>query len=215
MKIVEELIEENKGLIFDIVSKYSSYKSAEDLFQAGCVGIIEAYKNFDHTRGVKFTTYAYPYIFGEINKLALQDHSIKLSRDMYRLKAKIEKARGYLSQMLMRRPSSKELSEYLEVSEDILNSLINYKDPFSMDDLVKDDLSLHELISSKDIDYDTLITLKVELESLEEPERTIMFKRYFEDLTQSEVANLIGTTQVDISRKEKKALLKLRKTFTT
>ena len=91
---------------------------------------------------------------------------------------------------------------------------MNYNgDGISLDEYYLDDLSLYDVISSGEVDYNTLIFLKNEIESLEEPERTIMFDRYFNDMTQSEIAGNLGLSQVDVSRREKKVLVKLRKTF--
>lgn len=210
MESIEELIIKNKNLIYDIVSNYPSYKSKEDLFQAGCMGMIEAYNNFDESKGCKFTTYAYPYIFGEINKFVKEDHNIKLSREMSRLKSQIEKARIYLTQNLMEEPSIKQLSDFMKMDEELISQILNYGDTYSIDQTVGEDLSLHEIIPDRNIDYNVLLALKEEIEKLEEPERTIMYKRYYEDLTQTEIASIIGLSQVDISRREKKVLTKIR-----
>ncbi len=213
MKSIDEIIMENKNLIYDIVNNYPSYKSKEDLFQAGCIGIIEAYKNFDSNRGCKFTSYAYPYIYGEINKCVKDDHNIKMGRSMSSLKSKIEKARCHLTQYLMHEPSLKELSDFLEMDEYSVGQVLNYSDTYSIDEVVCDDLSLHEVIGDKELDLDSLLYLKSIIENLEEPERTIMFKRYYEDQTQTEVASLTGLSQVDVSRREKKVLSKIRKAY--
>ena len=82
-----------------------------------------------------------------------------------------------------------------------------------MDEMYKEDLSMHEMVPDNETDYNTLIALKTEIENLNEPEKTIMIKRYYEDLTQTEIAKELGLSQVDISRKESKVLTKLRKTF--
>lgn len=213
MENVSEIIMQNKSLIYDIVGNYPYYKDKEDLFQAGCIGLIEAYRNFDSSRGCKFTSYAYPYIFGEVNKCVKNDHNIKLSKQMSSLRSKIIKAKGYLAQILMHEPSIREISDYLEVEEDLVGSVLNYGDSLSMDEVVGDDLSLHDVISSKGYDLDSLLYLKEFFENLEEPERTIMYKRYFEDLTQSEISNIIGISQVDVSRREKKVLSRIRKNY--
>lgn len=211
MKTVEELILDNKNLIYDIVNNYPYYRNKEDLFQAGCLGMLEAYKNFDKTRGCKFTTYAYPYILGEINKCVKEDHNIKLSRDMQKLKSKIEKTKVYLTQYLESEPTAKQISDFLEIDEYVINQILNYNDTFSIDEIIGDDMSMHEIIPSKNIDYDTLFALKEEIENLNEPEKTIMLKRYYEDLTQTQIARILGISQVDVSRKEKKVLQKIRK----
>ena len=175
---------------------------------------MEAYKNYDDSRGVKFTTFAYPYILGRISEYVRGNHTVRLSRDMMRTKRKLDKAKIYLSQELMREPTDLELSEYLNIPLENLNILINYKgDGISLDEPYLNDLSLYDIISNYDIDYDNLIFLKEEFESLDEPERTIMFQRYFEDMTQSEVASNLGLTQAHVSRSENKVLTKLRKTF--
>ena len=210
---IEEIISLNKNLIYGIVSDYPYYKDKEDLFQVGCIGLIEAYKNFNPERGCKFTSYAYPYIFGEINKYVKNDHNIKLSKQMSSLKTKIIKAKIYMTQILMHEPSISELANYLEISEDVVESILDYKDSLSMDEVIADDLSLYEVIGGKDYDLDSLVQLKTIFENLEEPERTIMYKRYYEDLTQTEISNLIGISQVDVSRREKKVLTKIRKNF--
>lgn len=213
MEEITKLLVENENLIYSVASKFTKYKDKEDLFQAGCVGMIEAYKNYDKTKGTKFTTYAYPYIFGEINKYVREDHTIKLSKDMQKLKTKIETAKNILSQKLMHVPNIKELSSYLEIEEEIINSVINYNDPYSIDKEIDEDTSMHEIIPDKIIDYDSLIALKTEIEYLEEPERTIMIERYYNDITQTELSKRLGLSQVDISRREKKVLTKLKKTF--
>lgn len=213
MEEISEIILNNESFIYSIANRFAKYKNKEDLFQAGCIGMIEAYKNYDKSRNVKFTSYAYKYIYGEMSKFVREDHTIKLSKDMSKLKNKIEIVRNHLTQNFMRFPTIKELSDYLEIEEETIEQILNYKDPFSIDEIVKEDLQLHELIPDKQTDYDALITLKDEIEKLNEPERTIMLERYFEDLTQTEIAKNLGLSQVDVSRKEKKVLTKLRQTI--
>ena len=92
--------------------------------------------------------------------------------------------------------------------------LVSYNgDGYSLDETYFDDLSLYDVLADNEIDYDTLVFLKSEIEALPEPDRTIMIKRYYEDMTQSEIAKNLGLNQVDISRREKKTLVKFRKTF--
>ncbi len=213
MEEISEIILNNESFIYSIANRFAKYKNKEDLFQAGCIGMIEAYKNYDKSRNVKFTSYAYKYIYGEMSKFVREDHTIKLSKDMSKLKNKIEIVRNHLTQNFMRFPTIKELSDYLEIEEETIEQILNHKDPFSIDEIVKEDLQLHELIPDKQTDYDALITLKDEIEKLNEPERTIMLERYFEDLTQTEIAKNLGLSQVDVSRKEKKVLTKLRQTI--
>lgn len=212
MEPLKEVIIKNSNLIYSIANKFN-YNDIDDLFQVGCIGMIEAYKNFDESRGVKFTTFSYPYILGKITEFIRENHTVKLSRDMARAKRKLEKAKTYLSQELMKEPTNEEISNYLNIPLENVNILMNYKgEGLSLDEFYLDDLSLYDVIGS-DHNYDNLIFLKQQFESLEEPERTIMYYRYFEDMTQSEVADSLGLSQVNVSRKEKKVLTKLRKTF--
>ena len=213
MKEITDLLIENENLKYSIASRYTKYKDKEDLFQAGCVGMIEAYKNYDKTKGTKFTTYAYPYIAGEISKYVREDHTIKMSKDMHKLKMKIENARSILSQKLMHNPSVKELSDYLEIDDEIINNLLKFNDPLSIDEKVADNISVYDVIADKCVDYNTLIALKTEIDCLDEPERTIMIERYYNDITQTQLSNILGISQVDISRKEKKVLTKFKKMF--
>lgn len=213
MKDITNIILENESFIYSIASKFAGYKDKEDLFQAGCIGMIKAYNNFDLSYGVKFTTYAYQYVYGEIREFVNNDHNIKLNRDMSRLRGKIEEAKNYLIQYLSRVPSSKDLSDYLEIDEDLICQILNYKETYSMDMTVQDDLSLNEVIPDKCDDVDVLITLKWEIEKLDEPDRTIMKQKFFEDMTQSQIAYNLGLSQVDVSRREKKVLSKIRKSF--
>lgn len=212
MKPLKEIIIENSNLIYSIANKFGT-RDIDDLFQAGCIGMMEAYEKFDISRGVKFTSFAYPYIVGRISEFVRENHTIKLSRDMMRAKRKVDKAKIYLTQELMREPTDDEISNYLNIPLENLIMLMNYNgDGYSLDEPYLDDLSLYNVISNGEIN-DELLFLKEEIDSLDEPERTIIYERYFADMTQNEVANNLGLSQVNVSRKEKKVLSKLRKTF--
>ena len=212
MKPLKEIIIENSNLIYSIANKFGT-RDIDDLFQAGCIGMMEAYEKFDISRGVKFTSFAYPYIVGRISEFVRENHTIKLSRDMIRAKRQIDKAKIYLTQELMREPTDDEISNYLNIPLENLIMLMNYNgDGYSLDEPYLDDLSLYNVISNGEIN-DELLFLKEEIDSLDEPERTIIYERYFADMTQNEVANNLGLSQVNVSRKEKKVLSKLRKTF--
>lgn len=111
----------------------------------------------------------------------------------------------------MKIPTNEEISNFLSLPPELISKIESYQiSCTSLDELTGDELSKHEIIGDKFRDNDYLIALKEELENLEEPERTIMKERYFEDLTQAEVAKNLGITQVDVSRKERKTLIKLR-----
>lgn len=212
MKELTELILENEKLIYKAVNRFPYYRDKEDLYQAGCKGMQDAYRTYDPNKGAKFTSHAYRYILGEMMNVVNRDRCVKVSREVTRLNNQIEKAKSLLAQKLMREPTITELSDYLEVPEYYLAEAINSNvTSQSIDSTVGDtNMMLHEVISSKEIDIDTLLYLKTELENLNEPERTIMIQRYYEDMTQTEVANGLGLSQVDVSRREKKVLTKIR-----
>ncbi len=213
---ITAIIDENKNLIYSISHYFKNYPNKEDLFQVGCIGVINAYKNFNNNLGVKFTTYAYPYILGEMKRYVNYDRGIKISRKILSLNLRIEKAKALLTQKLMREPTIEEVANFLNVSEDLiiqsLNSILtinSFDEPITASD--GKDLNLYDVVSSIDnLDYDSLIMLKKELNKLNECDKNIIKMRYFDDLTQTETANILGINQVQVSRKEQKILQKLR-----
>lgn len=212
---MEQLILENKNLIYSITRYFEKYVNKEDLFQAGCIGMIMAYKNYDPNLDVKFTTYAYPYILGEMKKLVREDKSLKISRSIQLLNLKIEKARIILTQKLMREPNLLELSDFLEVPEEMVSEAINStKIVYSIDEPLNmegKNITLEDTIGKMDNLYlDDLIQLREELTTLSPLEKTIIEQRYMNDLTQQETAKKLGISQVQVSRNEKKVLIKLK-----
>ncbi len=208
MKEFTDLVKENEKLIYKIAS-YFPMADMDDLYQAGVSGMLLAYKNYDKTKA-KFTTYAYSYILGEMKKVIRDDSRIKISRDMRALRNKVLLVKEKLEQILMREPSILEISSYLEIPYDVVLDALSSLSFKSIDENVGDtNMMLHEIIG-KTYDYDTLLFLKMEIESLEEPERSIMIERYYEDMTQTEVASNLGLTQARVSRCEQKVLSKLR-----
>ena len=113
----EKIILENQNLIYYIANKFKNYPYKEDLYQAGRLGMIEAYKNYNANMNCKFTTYAFNYIYGEMSKLVKGDKGIKVSREISKLNLKIEKAYILLSQKLMKEPTTLEVANYLEIPE--------------------------------------------------------------------------------------------------
>ena len=215
MDTVLDIIKSNEKLIYSIASSFKNYKSIEDLYQAGCLGLITAYKNYDINRECKFTTYAYPYIYGEMRKLVREDKGIKISREISKLNLKIEKTYILLTQKLMREPNISEISNYLEVpeyyiSEAIisLNRIKSIDEPISFDN----NMTLEEVIGESN-NIDDLLMLKDGLNELSNEEKKIIDSRYKEDYTQSKTAEMLGISQVQVSRKEQKILNKLKKTL--
>ena len=216
---MENLILENKNLIYSMTRYFERYCNKEDLFQAGCIGMIIAYKNFDENIGVKFTTYAYPYILGEMKKVVRENKSFKVSRNIQLLSLKIEKANILLTQKLMREPTNIELSNYLEIPIDIINEAINSNmNVYSIDEPINKEgkiVTLQDVLGNNENEnIDDLILLKDELSKLSEFEKKLIQTRYENDLTQQQTAEVLGISQVQVSRKEQKILLKLKDKLT-
>ena len=209
---LENLIIDNTKLIYSIMKYFKNYNSKEDLFQAGCLGLVDAYKKYNPNMGCKFTTYAYTYILGEMRKLVREDKGIKISRQITKLNLKIEKANILLSQKLMRQPSVDEIANYLEVPIYLVSEAINSLNPISSIDeaIVSDskDMTLQDIIGYSE-NIDDLIMLREELKNLNNEEYELINNRYMNDLTQSETSKIMGMSQVQVSRKEQKVLKKI------
>ena len=180
---------------------FKNYQSKEDLFQVGCIGLINAYNNYNSNTNVKFSTYAYSYILGEMKKLVREDKGIKISRNITKLYSQIEKANMYLTQKLMRTPTLTEIANFLEIEEYLLIEALNSTNVI----LDIDDIQ----VNNNTNEYD--LYLKEELNKLSSEELDLINKRYTLDMTQSEIANTLGLSQVQVSRKEHKVLEKLKK----
>lgn len=209
------IIKDNENLIYKITHYFTNYSSKEDLFQVGCIGLIKAYYNYKDNYNTKFSTYAYPYILGEIKKYIREDKGIKISRDITKLNLKIEKANLMLTQKLMRIPTISELSEYLGIDEYYISEALNSNNVVqSLDEPITDkgkELTLYDTVSNiENLDMDMLIALKYELSQLDESDYKIISGRYLEDKTQTELASNLGINQVQVSRREQKILTKLK-----
>lgn len=212
---LETLILANNNLIYALAHRFNYNDSKEDLYQVGVIGLIKAYRNFDDKRGCKFSTYAYPYIVGEMKKFRRENYGLKVSRDLIYLYGRIEKARNIISQKLRREPTTLEVANFLELPEaKVIRALQVNRYIKSLEEPILEDgkeLMVSDVISDPvKVDKLALISLKEELESLEESELELFKARYLEARTQMETAKLMGRTQVQISRAEQKILTKLR-----
>ena len=187
----------------------------EDLMQAGAIGVLKAYKNYRQNNNVKFSSYAYDYIFGEMYELVMKNRKIKVTKDILKLAKQIEHARNALSLKLGKIPNYEELSQYLEIPlTQIAEVLYVTREMTSLDDNTKEARELYETIPSKEsISLEEKLALEEGIESLEEEEQKIIKYRYFNDLTQSETAKKMRMSQVMISRYEQKSLKKLRQYY--
>ena len=227
------LVNENVGLIWSIVKRFSGRGyEMEDLFQIGCIGILKAIDKFDITFNVQFSTYAVPMITGEIKRFLRDDGIIKVSRSLKENNYKISKAVGELSIKLNREPTIEEIAEKLEMSsEEIIMTMeanievesihktIYQNDGneiYLVDKISKDGISnsIENINISEDTEKDNLINhmvLKEIIEKLDPREKELIILRYYKEKTQVEVAKVLGISQVQVSRMEKKILLKMRK----
>lgn len=214
MKDINEILEENSKIIYSVVNIFNNGTNKEDLYQVGVVGVLKAYKNFDSKMNVKFTTYAYPYIVGEIKKFIREDKGIKVSRNISKFNYQIEHVSNLLSQKLYRTPTTKEIADFLNIDEIyVIDSINSRREIKSIDEPLASDskeLTLHETIPDKKTNIDELISLRDELKKLNEFEKELISNRYFCDNTQSETASILGISQVQVSRNEQKILTKLK-----
>ncbi len=219
MNKYEEVIDACSNLIYMIINKYFRGNSIDDLYQVGTIGVMKAYDNYQNEKGAKFSTYAYKYIYGEIYKYIHNDRSLKIAKENYRLYKKVNEARNILSQKLMREPNVFELAQILEIDPDIIIAVCSSMEPVdSLDRVIYDSSSRDMLLSetiSDERDYYNIdsLMLNTELAKLTAEEQKIIYLRYFEDKTQSEVAALLGINQVQVSRREQKTLKKIKENY--
>lgn len=211
----EFVISENIGLVKSIVSKFlSTGYEWEDLYQIGCMGLVKAVDRFDPTYNVRFSTYAVPLIIGEIKRFLRDDGRIKVSRDVKNGIRKLKDAEEALYNKNGRYPKISELAEALEMEkEDVLylveaNSSVSKIE--SMDDTERKDIFFKEPQTSEEENKINMITLKSIISKMKERDRQIVMLRYFKDMTQQEVADLLDISQVQVSRLEKKILSQLK-----
>ena len=214
-----DIVKDNEMLVYSIIKGFANANNKYDLYQVGMIGLIKAYENYDSSKGAKFSTYAYMYILGEIKKYLLENRGLKISRDLNKLSLKIEKARLLLTQKLMHEPSIKELSIFLEIDEHTLIEAMESRNQLqSLDNPIKTDdkeVTLYDYIPNlENYSLDELITLKDEISKLPVHDQKLIYHRYMRDLTQTEVANELGISQVQVSRDEAKILTKLKKRLT-
>ncbi len=211
---LENIILDNINLINKAAYYFKNYASKEDLINAGVIGMINAYYKFDEKYNTKFTTYAFDYIIGEMKKCIRNDKNIKVSRNISSLYLKIEKVKELLTQKYNREPSIKEISSFLEIDEKYIVEAINSVNNIdSLDNKIACDskeLDLYDVIPSEQKDIDTLIDLENSLNKLSKNDLKLIKYRYFKDLSQQQTAKMLGMSQVQVSRNEKKIIKQLK-----
>lgn len=217
-KAMEDLIVENNGLIWSIVKRFRDRGyELEDLYQLGCMGFIKCIQKFDTSLEYKLSTYAVPYILGEIKKFLRDDGLIKVSRSTKTLLVKIKEVQKFYQDKEGKELTIKEIADELKVEvEEVVYALTTSKPLESINEEIyeeNDRTTLGDKLSSN-VDEESEIVNKIILknimETLTKEEREIIILRYFKEQTQSQVAKLLGVSQVQVSRIEKKILSNLR-----
>lgn len=199
---MDDLIREYDLLIRSIAKKFYNVEK-EDLYQAGCLGLIKAYKNYKDPN-VLFSSYAYKYIFGEMYDLSIKCRDIKLNKYYLKLYKLMNKSKIYLTQKLNREVTLQDISSYLEIDiSELENVCILCEDMISLDD------EYNNIQCGYITEYDNNILIKESLNTLDKLSSDVIKYRYLNDMTQSEVAKFLGITQVSVSRIESKSKKKI------
>ena len=211
----EQLVVDNSGLIWSVARRYFGRGiDPDDLYQLGCVGFLKAIAGFDTAYGTQFSTYAVPKIAGEIRRFLRDDGSVKVSRSIKERAAGIKMARQRLTARLGREPGVSELAAELGLTPEEIASAETAtasaesiqrqtgEEGFSLEDVLCTDGMEEQIVES--------LSLRAALAQLSGRERLVIDLRYFHALTQERVAKIIGVSQVQVSRIEKKALANLR-----
>jgi len=215
----ERLINCNLRLVFNLVQRFANrgYEQ-EDLFQIGTIGLMKAIDKFDQSYEVKFSTYAVPMIIGEIRRFLRDDNPIKVSRSLKELGVKIKYAQEQLWKELGREPKLTEIADKLKISMDELvpaleatQGLSSIHEEIYQDDgdglYLLDQLAVQENGENSFIDN---IALSEVMDKLPEREKKILHLRFYQDRTQTQIAEQIGISQVQVSRLERSALKKVK-----
>ena len=222
LKARTEFINGNLRLVLSVIRRFfSKGENADDLFQVGCVGLIKAIDNFEIEQNVQFSTYAVPMIIGEVKRYLRDNSSIRVSRSIKELAYKIIIEKDKFVSEKNREPSIEELSNILNVSkEDIIMSIDAIQTPVSLQEPVSgnnvDNINLEDQISDKknlDSYWADTITIVEAMKKLNQKEKMIINKRFFEGRTQIEVADEIGISQAQVSRLEKNAISHIKRLY--
>ena len=217
-----KFINGNLRLVLSVIQRfYGRGENADDLFQVGCVGLIKAIDNFDLSQNVQFSTYAVPMIIGEVKRYLRDNNSIRVSRSVRDLAYKVIQFKERFNKENGRDPKIEEIAKELEVTkEDISFSLDAIQDPVSLQETVYNDGSeniyiMDQVKDSKNTDelWAEKMTIKGALEKLNDKEKMIVTKRFFDGRTQMEVADEIGISQAQVSRLEKSAIQHIKKWY--
>ncbi len=198
----QEVIENNEGLIYSLSNRFYGVEK-EDLIQAGYLGLLKAYRNFDENRNVKFSTYAYGFIYGEMYETATGNRPIKINKGEMKLYKGVLKTKELLESKYNRPVSYEETCSFLNIDIALFMSILNSLSAFVSFDKTAMDIP-------KKSNVDDMILLKESLKTLTPLEKDVIQKRYIDDLSQDETAKTLGLSQVKVSRLEKKSRDKIK-----
>ena len=212
----------NLRLVLSVIQRFNSRgENPDDLFQVGCVGLIKAIDNFDLNQNVQFSTYAVPMIIGEVKRYLRDNNSIRVSRSVRDLAYKVIQYKEKYLKENGKEPQIEEIAKELEVSkEEIGFSLDAIQDPVSLQEPVYNDGSesiyvMDQVKDKKNTDesWAEKMTIESALEKLNDKEKMIVMKRFFDGRTQMEVAEEIGISQAQVSRLEKSAIQHIKRLY--
>lgn len=212
----EEKIENNIGLVHSIAARFKGRGvDYEDLFQNGCIGLIKAVDNFDESKGFAFSTYAVPVIMGEIKRIFRDGGAIKVSRALKEKAIKAQSVRDKFIKSNLREPTVGELAQLLDVSAEETAEILNVITPMlSLNSFGEDGESTIDIpIDESDRLFDRISVSQL-LSHLSSDEQMLIDCRYYKGCTQAVTAEKLGISQVQVSRREKAILKKLRKLMT-
>ena len=218
----QKFINGNLRLVLSVIRRFfRKGENADDLFQVGCVGLIKAIDNFELEQNVQFSTYAVPMIIGEVKRYLRDNYSIRISRSIRDLAYKVIAEKEKFLKEKDREPTLDELANLLDVSkEDIVLSIDAIQMPISLQEPVNgsdlDNINIEDQISDKknsDSYWAETITILEAMKRLNEKEKMIISKRFFEGRTQIEVAEEIGISQAQVSRLEKNAINHIKRLY--
>lgn len=222
MEAREKFINGNLRLVLSVVQRFSGRnESADDLFQIGCIGLIKSIDNFDLSLNVQFSTYAVPMIIGEIRRYLRDNNIVRVSRSIRDLAYKTMQVRERITKETGKEPGIEEIAKELEVTpEEVACSLDAIQDPVSLQEPVYNDGadSIYVMDQVKDAkNTDELwaenITILEAMKKLNDKEKMIVNKRFFDGRTQMEVAEEIGISQAQVSRLEKSAIERIKRVW--
>ena len=204
--------EDNLGLVHLCANKFRGRGiEYEDLYSAGCIGLLKAVKAFDSSRGVKFSTYAVPVILGEIKRLFRDGGTVRVSRSLKELSLKIQRLCTEFRQLNGREPTVSELAQLSGADEaDVSEALCVSQPVLSLTSGGEDEGQIDIPSEAPDGEIVDILALRQIMSGLEENERALLELRYFRGLTQTKTAQALGMTQVQVSRREKKLLSRMR-----